>query len=168
MRSRRYRRSRNKQDAELSITAFMNLMVILVPFLLITAVFSKISILELDLPAKSDVVKNDVKTLELEIVVRENSLRVQDRNKGVLKSIKNSEQGYQLTALNEYLQGLKSKYQDINNATILLEPDITYDVLVQIMDSVRAAEVNKDGETVFADLFPDIAVGDAPVYTAGR
>tara|TARA_R110002096_G_scaffold160520_4_gene326743 strand:+ start:525 stop:965 length:441 start_codon:yes stop_codon:yes gene_type:complete len=146
----------------------MNLMVILVPFLLITAVFSKISILELDLPAKSDVVKNNVKTLELEIVVRENSLRVQDRNKGVLKSIKNGDQGYELTALNEYLQGLKTRYQDIQNATILLEPDITYDVLVQIMDSVRAAEVVKDGETVFADLFPDIAVGDAPVYTAGR
>jgi len=168
MRSRRFRRRRNKQEAELSITAFMNLMVILVPFLLITAVFSKISILELDLPAKSDVVKNNVKTLELEIVVRENSLRIQDRNKGVLKSIKNTEQGYQLTELNEYLQRLKSKYQDINNATILLEPDITYDVLVQIMDSVRAAEVVEDGETIFADLFPDIAVGDAPVYTAGR
>ncbi|MFK7794326.1 MAG: ExbD/TolR family protein [Gammaproteobacteria bacterium] len=168
MRSRRYRRRRNKEDAELSITAFMNLMVILVPFLLITAVFSKISILELDLPAKSDVVKNNTKNLELEVVVRENSLRIQDRNKGVLKSIKNSKQGYELTALNEYLQGLKSKHQDISNATILLEPDISYDVLVQVMDSVRAAEVVKDGETVFADLFPDIAVGDAPVYTAGR
>ncbi len=168
MKSRRYRRRRNKEEAELSITAFMNLMVILVPFLLITAVFSKISILELDLPAKSDVVKNNTKTLELEVVVRENSIRIQDRNKGVLKSVKNSKQGYDLIALNEYLQGLKSKYQDINNATILLEPDISYDVLVQVMDSVRAAEVEKDGETVFADLFPDIAVGDAPVYTAGR
>lgn len=167
MRIRRYRR-RAKNDAELSITAFMNLMVILVPFLLITAVFSKISILELDLPSKSDVVKNNKKTLELEVVVRENSLRVQDRNRGVLKTIKNSKKDYDLIALNDYLQGLKTKYQDINNATILLEPDITYDVLVQIMDSVRVAEVTKEGQLVKADLFPDIAVGDAPVYTAGR
>jgi len=167
MRRRRYRR-RNKEEAELSITAFMNLMVILVPFLLITAVFSKISILELDLPSKSDVVKNNPKKLELEIVVRENSLRIQDRNRGVLKSIKNTQEGYELTALNEYLQGLKSKYQDISNATILLEPNITYDVLVQIMDAVRVAEVEQEGEKVFADLFPDISVGDAPVYTASR
>ena len=106
MKLSRYRRKRNKDDAELSITAFMNLMVILVPFLLITAVFSKISILELDLPSKSDVVKNNKKTLELEIVVRENSLRVQDRRRGVLKTIKNGKQGYELVALNEYLQGL--------------------------------------------------------------
>ena len=167
MRNRRYRR-RNNNDAELSITAFMNLMVILVPFLLITAVFSKISILELDLPSKSDVVKNNPKTLELEVVARKNSLRVQDRNRGVLKTIKNSKEGYDLIALNEYLQALKTKYQDINNATILLEPNITYDVLVQIMDSVRLAEVEKEGELVRAELFPDIAVGDAPVYTAGR
>ena len=167
MRRRRYRR-RNQEEAELSITAFMNLMVILVPFLLITAVFSKISILELDLPSKSDVVKNNPKKLELEIVVRENSLRIQDRRRGALKTLKNNQQGYELVGLNDYLQGLKSKYEDINTATILLEPNITYDVLVQIMDAVRVAEVEREGEKVFADLFPDISVGDAPVYTASR
>ena len=167
MRFRRFKRRVNK-DAELSITAFMNLMVILVPFLLITAVFSKISILELDLPSRSDVVKQKIKPLELEVVVRERSLRVQDRNRGVLKTIKNKKQSYDVVSLNDYLQALKTKYQDIDNATILLEPNITYDVLVQVMDSVRLAEVVKDGEMVRAELFPDIAVGDAPVYTAGR
>lgn len=167
MRFRRFKRRVNK-DAELSITAFMNLMVILVPFLLITAVFSKISILELDLPSRSEVVKQNKKALQLEVVVRENSLRVQDRNRGVLKTIKNKNSEYDVVSLNDYLQALKTKYQDINTATILLEPDITYDVLVQVMDSVRLAEVNKDGEKVKAELFPDISVGDAPVYTAGR
>lgn len=167
MRFRRFKRRINK-DAELSITAFMNLMVILVPFLLITAVFSKISILELDLPSRSDVVKHKTKALVLEVVVRERSLRVQDRNKGVLKTIRNTKQGYDMESLNEYLQALKTKYQDIDKATILLEPNITYEVLVAVMDSVRLAEVKKDGELVRAELFPDISVGDAPVYTAGR
>ena len=167
MRFRRFKHRINK-DAELSITAFMNLMVILVPFLLITAVFSKISILELDLPSRSDVVKNKPKQLELEVVVLENSLRVQDRNRGVLKTIRNNKKGYDVVNLNEYLQALKTKYQDIDNATILLEPDITYDILVSVMDAVRLAEVNKDGELIRAELFPDISVGDAPVYTAGR
>lgn len=167
MRIRRYKK-RSKEEAELSITAFMNLMVILVPFLLITAVFSKISIVELDLPAMSDVVQKTTNKLELEIVVRENSLRVQDRKKGVLKYIKNSNDGYQLAALNQYLQSLKSNYQDVNQATILLEPNISYDVLVQIMDAVRVAEVKQRDEMVLADLFPEISVGDAPVYTASR
>ena len=43
---RKGRRSTNEDTAELNITAFLNLMVILVPFLLITAVFSRLAILE--------------------------------------------------------------------------------------------------------------------------
>ena len=51
---RRYRGSRSNVDtAELNITAFMNLMVILVPFLLITAVFSRLAVIELYLPGSS-------------------------------------------------------------------------------------------------------------------
>ena len=47
--SRRIQR-RKHPAAELNITAFMNLMVVLVPFLLMTAVFSHITILDLNLP----------------------------------------------------------------------------------------------------------------------
>ena len=46
-------RRRNQETAELNLTAFMNLMVILVPFLLITAVFSRLAVLELNLPGSS-------------------------------------------------------------------------------------------------------------------
>ena len=45
----RVRRS-HLETPELNITAFMNLMVVLVPFLLISAVFSQLTILELNLP----------------------------------------------------------------------------------------------------------------------
>jgi biopolymer transport protein ExbD len=53
IRSRKGGRRGNVETAELNITAFMNLMVILVPFLLITAVFSRLAILELNLPGSS-------------------------------------------------------------------------------------------------------------------
>ena len=53
IRSRRGGRHHRNDTAELNITAFMNLMVILVPFLLITAVFSRLAILELNLPGSS-------------------------------------------------------------------------------------------------------------------
>jgi len=56
MRSRRRIRRQN-DPVELDITAFMNLMVILVPFLLITAVFSRMAILELNLPSAESVVR---------------------------------------------------------------------------------------------------------------
>ena len=125
MRFRRFKRRANK-DAELSITAFMNLMVILVPFLLITAVFSKISILELDLPSRSEMVKQNKKALQLEVVVRESSLRVQDRNRGVLKTIQNIESGYDVVSLNDYLQALKTKYQDMSLPPFVLSKRRSY------------------------------------------
>jgi biopolymer transport protein ExbD len=51
-RKHHYRR-RHKEPAELDMTTFLNLMVVLVPFLLITAVFSRITIVELSLPSSS-------------------------------------------------------------------------------------------------------------------
>ena len=47
-------------------------------------------------------------------------------------------------------------------ATILLESDTPYDTLVQVMDKVRVLEVENAGQTVQAELFPDISIGDAP------
>ena len=44
------RRGKREVDAELSLTAVMNVFLILVPFLLLTAVFVRIAVLELTLP----------------------------------------------------------------------------------------------------------------------
>jgi len=76
--SYRIRRLR-KHSPALDITAFMNMIVVLVPFLLTTTVFSRLAVLELSLPAQSsafDKLKGD---LQLEIVIRGDALEVQDR-----------------------------------------------------------------------------------------
>ena len=83
IRSRRGGRRRNSETAELNITAFMNLMVILVPFLLITAVFSRLTILELNLPgSSSEPVEPQDQTFQLEVIVRADKIEVGDRNQG--------------------------------------------------------------------------------------
>ena len=70
MRRRLHRRAGHHEPADINITAFMNLMVILVPFLLITAVFSRITILELNLPAAAASQAEDEQALQLEIISR--------------------------------------------------------------------------------------------------
>ena len=73
-RSRRRGRHHDHDTAELNITAFMNMMVILVPFLLITAVFSQVAILELNLPSSNDQPGvEDPEAMTLEIIVRRRS-----------------------------------------------------------------------------------------------
>ena len=170
IRSRKGGRHHRNDTAELNITAFMNLMVILVPFLLITAVFSRLTILELNLPgSSSEPVDPQEQTFQLEIIVRKDKIEVGDRNQGLLGVYPNTVDGYDYVALAEKLVQLKERYPAKTDASILLEQEIPYDTLVQVMDTVRVAqEVDEDEVQVKrSDLFPDISIGDAPVLDGG-
>jgi biopolymer transport protein ExbD len=163
MRSRRGSR-RNVDTAELNITAFMNLMVILVPFLLITAVFSRLAILELNLPGSSTEPANPQELVfQLEVIVREGSIEVGDRNIGALGVYPNTADGYDYEALSAKLSAIKKSYPDKTDAAILLESNIAYDTLVQVMDRVRVEERIENQRVLRSDLFPDISIGDAPI-----
>ena len=157
-----FRRRKRTNTAELNITAFMNLMVILVPFLLITAVFSRLAILELNLPS-SETISEEVHEFQLEITVRDRYIDVSDRRTGLLKRIRNGADGYNFDGLTVYLRAIKKKFPSKLDVTLLLEPEISYDILVQVMDAVRLFEADKEGEIIYAELFPEISIGDAPV-----
>ncbi len=161
---------RNVETAELNITAFMNLMVILVPFLLITAVFSRLAVLELNLPgSSSEPVESQDLAFQLEVIIRTDKIEIGDRNQGLLGVYPNTDDGYDYEALSSKLSELKKRYPAKTDASILLEQDIEYDTLVQVMDRVRIAErVNEEEQSVKRyDLFPDISIGDAPVGKGG-
>ena len=162
-------RRQNQETAELNITAFMNLMVILVPFLLITAVFSRLAVLELNLPGSStEPVEPQDQTFQLEVIVRKNKIEIGDRNQGLLGVYPNSDDGdYDYDALSGKLAELKDRYPKKTDASILLESDIEYNTLVQVMDRVRVEEEIEDDAVVRNDLFPDISIGDAPVKDGG-
>ncbi len=162
-RSRRDSR-RNVDTAELNITAFMNLMVILVPFLLITAVFSRLAILELNLPGSSTEPADPQELVfQLEVIVREGRIEVGDRNTGALGIYPNTADGYDYEALSAKLSEIKQSYPKKTEAAILLESNIAYDTLVQVMDRVRIQEKIEGQRILRSDLFPDISIGDAPI-----
>jgi len=96
----RKRGNRHKETVELNITAFMNLMVVLVPFLLITAVFSQVAILDLSLPTDGQPPAEPVEPqLQLEITVRDSRIAICDRRTGLLARIANTAAGYDLEEL---------------------------------------------------------------------
>ena len=146
----------------MNITAFMNLMVILVPFLLITAVFSRLAILELDLPAESAArIPPPADALELELILRREALELSSRP-GTVMRIARREGAYDLEQVAALLREIKSRHPRETGITLLLEPDIAYQELVQVMDAVRVTAVERNGRRVNAELFPDIRIGDAP------
>ncbi|MET0066054.1 MAG: biopolymer transporter ExbD [Candidatus Thiodiazotropha sp.] len=162
--SSRFRR--HHREVELNITAFLNLMVILIPFLLITAAFSRFSIIELYLPPAGEGTLKAIKELQLEVIIREQSLDVADRQGGLIRSIPSTAQGYDFKALNELLVQVKYRFQDKRSVFILSEPDTPYDTMVQVMDAVRMTERVEAGSVTQYELFPEISLGDAPPIAA--
>jgi len=161
-RQHHYRR-REKASLEPDMTTFLNLMVVLVPFLLITAVFSRISIVELSLPTSGGGSAPVQARFRVEVIVRNSGLEISNGS-AVIAALPKVEGEYDLANLSELVMALKREHPDIEDASVLLEPDIEYDYLIQVMDVVRSAEIaGEDGAppTRLA-LFSDISIGDAP------
>jgi biopolymer transport protein ExbD len=145
------------------MTTFLNLMVVLVPFLLITAVFSRITIVELTLPSSTGGSALAEPSFRVEVIVREQTLELTDGS-AVIARFPNVDDQYDLGKLSEYLVSMKRENPDSDDASVLLEPHIQYDDLIQVMDAVRSAAVAADGEESLRQvaLFTNIAIGDAP------
>jgi biopolymer transport protein ExbD len=158
-RAHHYRR-RQKEVPELDMTTFLNLMVVLVPFLLLTAVFSRITIVELDLPSAKAAAPTEP-TFRVEVVVREEGLEIMDGTQ-VIAAIPKVDDDYDLGKLAEYLTAIKREYPAKEDASVLLEPQIEYDHLIAVMDTVRSTEVREGDELKRAALFTAISIGDAP------
>jgi biopolymer transport protein ExbD len=139
-------------------------MVVLVPFLLITAVFSRIAIVELNLPSSAGGAAVSEPTFRVEVIVRERGLEVTNGSVPIA-AIPKVKGEYDLERLSQLVMSLKRDHPDTNDASVLLEPYIEYDYLIQVMDVVRSAELPaKEGEDQprRVTLFTDIAIGEAP------
>jgi biopolymer transport protein ExbD len=154
-----------RKPAELLLVPMIDIFTVLVTFLLMTAVFSRTVILQLNLPPPNSTWKEPPPGLQLEVMVRKNLLQVADRNTGPLATMPNTASGYDYDGLTEYLKRVKARFPDKTDASILLEADTPYDTLVQVMDRLRVFEVGQGMTTVQAELFPDISIGDAPATT---
>ena len=155
------------------MTTFLNLMVVLVPFLLITAVFSRITIVELTLPTAAGNAAPIEPGFRVEVIVRESGIELSNA-KDIIASVPKVDGEYDLATVSEMMMELKQSHPDSTDASVLLEPNIEYDHLIRVMDVVRSAvlpaeEVDANAvalagteQTVRVALFTDISIGDAP------
>ena len=146
---------------DLNVVPMIDMMIILVFFLIFTAVFTKTNVLELNLPGASNAVPDLPEGLNLEVIIRKERIEVADRGTGLLRALPMIEGQHDYAGLSAFLLDVKRKYQDKQDATILLEQDTDYGTLVHVMDTVRVYEVPGSQWSV-AELFPDVSVGDAP------
>ena len=166
------RRWRNRPKAEtfdtdimrvLNLIPMMDILTVLVIFLLITAVFTHITIMELNVPTSAGGSAVNAPNFSIEVIVRKAGLEIANGS-SVEAAIPKKDDKYDLEMLSKMLTRLKAQYPEKKDATVLIEPDVQYDYLIQIMDAIRAADVREEGsgEMKKIVLFPTISIGDAP------
>ena len=162
--ARRHHYKRRTKDAhELDVTTFLNLMVVLIPFLLITAVFSRLTIVELSLPSSAGGASTSEEGFRVEVIVREAGIEITNGT-ATIASIPKKDEEYDLQTLSDFIIALKQEHPKQDAASVLMEAHIPYDYLIQVMDIVRSVEVPVEGEVEYelVALFSEISVGDAP------
>ena len=145
-------RAKREVNVDLDITSFMNLMVILIPFLLLNAVFTQVSVLQADQPGDGAATSAEAPPpLVLDVYVLETGFMVKNRGQdGHLGII----EGQDYQALNQLLRQIKTEYPKVNSATLRIEDGIPYQQVISSMDAVRV--VPSERTNAVYPLFPEL------------
>lgn len=153
-------KTRMRKPVELMLVPMIDIFTVLVTFLLMTAVFSRITILQLDLPSSNTASAGTPPEFRLEVIVRHEGFELTNGTKLIATLPKVAGQ-YDFKTLTQMAASLKRDYPDANDASVLLERDVEYDYLIQAMDAIRSTEVTEPTPGKL-ELFAHIAVGEAP------
>ena len=161
--------TRMRKPVELMLVPMIDIFTVLVTFLLMTAVFSRITILQLDLPSANDGSAGAPPEFRLEVIVRESGFELTNGQQ-LIAALPKIDGEYDWATLSQLTQQLKSEHPDVDDASVLMERTVKYDYLIQVMDAIRSVDLPVNGEpaagsivpTKRTQLFTNIAVGEAP------
>jgi len=142
MNLRRSVQSRRKGGDDVNVTPVMNLFLVLIPFLLLTAEFIKISVHELALPSKSQQTTQAPEKNKKELVII--LLRIDEKGFELkapfMKPPKipmQSGKKYDWAQLETELQKIKKRHGSTEDITIQPSELIQYETIVNLMDKCR-------------------------------
>ncbi len=149
------RRRRPSYILDLNLAPLLSLFVALIPMLLLTAIFQEVGIINLYLPTLEEALLQESQedpgtdfTLAVAVTTTQISLMKDDK---VLLT-ENIAGELKLDKLTEKLAELKKEVPDKRDLVLLLDGQIRYETIIDIMDAVRV-----HGEE---ELFPDISLAD--------
>jgi biopolymer transport protein ExbD len=147
---------------DLDLVPVMNIFMILIPFLLLSAVFVKTAIIDIHLPQEKLAGKEAPKITPkgfLTIHVTEKGFSFGGIGKD-MRTIKRKGGALDFKLLSEKLLKLKEKNPETDEAIILFKGDTPYELVIKTMDAAREIIKVKDGDTVRRTLFPLVSVGE--------
>jgi biopolymer transport protein ExbD len=161
--------NRVRKPAEVMLVPMIDIFTVLVTFLLMTAVFSRVTILQLDLPSANSGSAAAPPEFRLEVIVRESGFELTN-GETLIAALPKVDGQYDWAQLSQLAQQLKRENPDVDEASVLMERTVKYDYLIQVMDAIRSAPAAASEESAAdsgagphtTQLFTNIAVGEAP------
>ncbi len=156
--------NRVRKPADLMLVPMIDIFTVLVTFLLMTAVFSRITILQLDLPSSDSGGAPSPPHFRLEVIVRASGFELTNGDT-LIAAIPKVAGEYDYRTLTDLAIQLKRENPDVTDASVLMEKQVQYDYLIQVMDAIRSTQVpveGLNGRTTTFELFTNVAVGEAP------
>ncbi|MDB2331499.1 thiamine-binding protein [Alteromonas sp.] len=171
------RKRLKKQDVELDITSFLNLMIVLVPVLLMMMVFSRITVVELTLPGLEALGEGaDVENQQLELFVTPEGSAVYFPSGYLVKQIPtvaDSKTGVVQQdwdtlqfVLKQMKQTLLGKGVEKDDIVLMIDDRVDYQSLVTLLDKTRSYKDVVAASVVDAALFPDVSFAEVPAEMA--
>ncbi len=164
----RFRRVR--EVPEVNLIPVMNLFVVLIPFLLMSAAFYHVGIIPASVPsqtsgssdiaaAKDQVTVNLVLDAEGIRISASSAVLDQDTLDELSLEIPRNDKGYDLDQLARALLAIKLEYPASDTLILLPTPEVAYQDIVRVLDTAREFErPNETGRTSRVALFPVVVL----------
>lgn len=158
----RRRHRRLSVSPELDITAFLNLMIVLVPVLLLGMVFSQVRMIELNFPGMDSGEAPVPEEFRLVVTLIPEGIEIADSDRGLIRVLPTEEAVQDFEGLRQVLRQIKNRVPEKTDVVLEVGPDIDYQTLITAMDTVRSYPAVVAASVVEGELFPDVSLMDAP------
>jgi len=161
---------------EINIMPLMNIIMLLIPFLIMSTEFIKIGVINVSAPKlnnsstpQDQPIKKPKKLLNLTVSVTRKGFRLLTRGNQIPEGCDISPQAlqandktkptiakaggkYNLLSLKKCLMKIKKEFPDEKRVIIMAEPEIKYETIIGVMDTSREKSSGK------LDLFPEVVL----------
>ncbi len=152
-----------------NLVPIMNLFVVLIPFLLMSAAFFQISVINASVPAlqkgRTDLAKSDV-AVTMMVRMLPDSFRVTASSDALSREdldqlrteIPRTGEDKGLKAFGEHLFACKQRYPKSDTMILVPDPSILYQDVIAAMDAGRWLERKEEGKKVRFEMFPNVVI----------
>jgi len=149
----RKKRSKSSEETDLDMVPVMNMFLVLIPFLLMSASFFHLKAINTSVPVLSEVTDETItkrNEIKLTVVVEIKSTQIcisaisdeieEDALKNLSSVIERKEENEPMALLAAGLKKIKADYPASDTIIIIPEDNVVYDTIIQAMDAARYSD----------------------------